>query len=218
MKTSEKKNTRISFFIAGFIILSAFILSTGYLSYKYAVKSIRVQINQELSTIADLKVKEILQWREERLGDVSIFYKNDLFSSLVKRYFEKPNDAETLKQFQIWLGKVQEHNDYKRVCLIDSKGVERFSIPKQTIPGVAVISYQYSEIMKSKQICFEDFYRNKQDNKIYLSVLAPIIDVQDSNRVLGILVLQIDPEHYLYPFISAWPTPNKNIRNPFTST
>lgn len=132
-----------------------------------------------------------------------------MFSSLVKRYFEKPDDVETLKQFQIWLEKVQEHYYYKRVCLIDSKGVERFSIPKATTPGVAVISHRYSEIMKSKQICFEDFYRNKQDNKIYLSVLAPIIDVQDSNRVLGILDLQIDPEHYLYPFISAWPTPSK---------
>lgn len=209
MKTSEKKITRISFFIAGFIILSVFILSTGYLYYKYAVKSYRVQINQELSAIADLKVKEILRWRVERLGDVSIFYKNGLFSSLVKRYFEKPDDAETLKQFQIWLEKVQEHYYYKRVCLIDSKGVERFSIPKATTPGVAVISHRYSEIMKSKQVCFEDFYRNKQDNKIYLSVLAPIIDVQDSNLVLGILDLQIDPEHYLYPFISAWPTPSK---------
>lgn len=40
-------------------------------------------------------------------------------------------------------------------------------------------------------------------------MLAPIIDAQDSSHVLGILGLQIDPEHYLYPFISSWPTPSR---------
>ena len=63
--------------------------------------------------------------------------------------------------------------------------------------------------MKSKQIVFEDFYRNEHDTQIYLTVLAPIIDNQDSTHVLGIISLQIDPEHYLYPLISNWPIPSK---------
>ena len=150
-----------------------------------------------------------MQWREERLGDVSVFYKNDVFSSLVQRYFEKPDDAETLKGIQIWLRNVQVHYSYRRVSLIDSKGVERLSIPKATTPVDAVISRRCSEIMKSKQIVFEDFYRNEHDTQIYLTVLAPIIDNQDSTHVLGIISLQIDPEHYLYPLISNWPIPSK---------
>ena len=209
MKSTEKKTKRTTYFIAGFLIVSAFILSTGYLYYRYAIKSFRVQIDQELSAIADMKVKEIIQWREERLGDVSVFYKNDLFSSLVQHYFEKPDDAETLKRIQIWLEKVQKHYNYEKVFLMDSNGIERFSIPKATTPISSVISHQHSKIMKSKQIIFGDFYRNEHDHKIYLAVLTPIIDAQDSSRVLGILGLQIDPEHYLYPLLSSWPTPSK---------
>ncbi len=209
MKSTEGKTKSATFFIAGFLILSAIILAIGRLYYGYALKSYRVLIDQELSAIADLKEKEIMQWREERLGDVSVFYKNDVFSSLVQRYFEKPDDAETLKGIQIWLRNVQVHYSYRRVSLIDSKGVERLSIPKATTPVDAVISRRCSEIMKSKQIVFEDFYRNEHDTQIYLTVLAPIIDNQDSTHVLGIISLQIDPEHYLYPLISNWPIPSK---------
>ncbi|MEK7720643.1 MAG: PAS domain S-box protein, partial [Bacteroidota bacterium] len=209
MKSTEGKTKSATFFIAGFLILSAIILAIGRLYYGYALKSYRVLIDQELSAIADLKEKEIMQWREERLGDVSVFYKNDVFSSLVQRYFEKPDDAETLKGIQIWLRNVQVHYSYRRVSLIYSKGVERLSIPKATTPVDAVISRRCSEIMKSKQIVFEDFYRNEHDTQIYLTVLAPIIDNQDSTHVLGIISLQIDPEHYLYPLISNWPIPSK---------
>jgi|GEM_PF-1273923 len=206
MKTFDQRTTRPLFFIAGFLILSAIIVITGDLYYKYAKKSYRVQIDQELTAIADLKVKQIIEWRKERLGDVSVFYKNDVFSSLVKRYFEKPDDTETLKKIQNWLEKVQKHYDYERVFLMDANGTERLSIPSSSIPVTSIVSLRHSEIMKSKQIIFEDFYRNEHDNKIQLAVMSPIIDGQDSNRVLGILGLQIDPEHYLYPLINSWPT------------
>lgn len=209
MKISEKKIKSISFFIAGFLILSAIIFATGYLYYRYEIKSYRVKIDQELSAIADLKVKEIIQWREERIGDISVFNKNNLFSSLVQRYFEKPDDAETLEEIQMWLENVQKQYDYKRIFLMDANGIERLSIPSSSIPVASIVSLRHSEIMKSKQIVFEDFYRNEHDNQICLAVLAPIMDRQDSSHVLGILSLQIDPVHYLYPLISSWPTPSK---------
>ncbi|MDP3432005.1 MAG: PAS domain S-box protein, partial [Bacteroidota bacterium] len=209
MKLFEKKIKPTTFFLAGFLILAAINLTVGYLYYGYTVKSYRVQIDQELSVIADLKVKQIMEWREERLGDVSIFYKNNLFSSLAQQYFKKPNDADAKMQIHIWLQKIKEHYGYEKVFLMDVNGVERLSIPSSIIPVESIISRSCSAVIKSKQTTFVDFYRNEYNKKIYLAVLAPIIDGQDSNRVLGILVLQIDPGHYLYPLISDWPTPGK---------
>jgi len=39
-------------------------------------------------------------------------------------------------------------------------------------------------------------------------VLVPILDTADAGRPLGVLVLRIDPQEYLYPFISRWPVPS----------
>jgi len=209
MKTTENKTKRISFFIAAFIILSAIILTVGYLYYRYAVKSYRVQVDEQLTAIADLKVKEIMQWREERIGDASLFYKNPLFSSLVKRYFKNRNDADAVNRINTWMQKIQEHYDYENVFLMDANGVERLSVPNNKTPVSSIVSRSCSSVMKSKQIVFVDFYRNEHDNRIYFAVLAPIIDAQDSNRVLGFFGLRIDPAHYLYPYISSWPTSSK---------
>lgn len=143
------------------------------------------------------------------MGDVSIFYKNNVFSSLAKQYFEKPDDTGTLNSLRLWLGKVQESYNYNRVFLMDTNGLRFLSLPSSAIPVASAISLRIPEIVKSKQIVFEDFYRNEYDNKICLSVLAPVIDAQDSNLVLGVLGLEIDPEQFLYPYLSSWPTPDK---------
>ena len=68
-----------------FVILATGILITGYFLYTYYAKSYRTQVEQQLSTIADLKVGELVQWRKERLSDANQLYKNPAFSSLVQR-------------------------------------------------------------------------------------------------------------------------------------
>ena len=58
-------------------------------------------------------------------------------------------------------------------------------------------------------MAFQDFYRNEINRKIFLAVLIPILDEQEGGRPLGVLVLRIDPEKYLYPLINHWPTPSR---------
>ena len=83
--------------------------------------------------------KEIMQWREERLGDVSVFYKNDVFSSLVQRYFEKPDDAETLKGIQIWLRNVQVHYVIEESASLIQRELSDCQFPKQ--PPLLMLSF-----------------------------------------------------------------------------
>jgi two-component system sensor histidine kinase/response regulator len=54
-----------------------------------------------------------------------------------------------------------------------------------------------------------DFYRNEHDQRIYLTILVPILDEQNGNRAIGLLALRIDPKTYFYPFINRWPTPSR---------
>ncbi|MGZ5532872.1 MAG: EAL domain-containing protein, partial [Methylomonas sp.] len=54
----------------------------------------------------------------------------------------------------------------------------------------------------------QDFYRDEYDQRVYLALLVPIFDNQDHNRPLGVVVLRIDPNIYLYSHIRSWPTPS----------
>ena len=86
MKNPENRDPKTGYvFFIIFILLASGIVTGGYFAYQNYEKNYRAEIEQQLSAIADLKVDQIKVWRKERLGDGQVFYKNVMFSALVKR-------------------------------------------------------------------------------------------------------------------------------------
>ena len=192
-----------------FGVLSLGIAATGYLYYRNYEKSYKAEVDRQLSAIADLKVAELVRWRKMRLRDSAIFHRNPVFSALVKRYLENPEDIESQEQIQTWLRHFQSSHQYVRFSLLDALGVERMSGPDKPKPVPPDLLQQILEILRSGQVSFWDLHREGEGLPIHLSVLVPILDGRDGNTAIGLLVLDIDPEQYLYPFISSWPTPSR---------
>ena len=63
--------------------------------------------------------------------------------------------------------------------------------------------------MRSGQVDFTDFYRDDNNKRIYLALIVPILNGQETDRSIGALVIRIDPQRYLYSFIQQWPTPSQ---------
>ena len=152
-----------------------------------------------------MKVGELTLWRKERLGDGSILFKNDAFAALARRFLEHPTDADAQRQLLDWLEKFSVYGQYDRVWLLDPQGVTRLSLPAGQPPTTSATLQRTAEVLRSGQATFQDFYRNEHDHRVYLAVLMPILGESDGSPPLGVLVLRIDPEKYLYPFINRWP-------------
>jgi len=190
-----------------FVLLIAGIVTAGYLYYRHYERNFRDEAGKELSAVAKLKVDELVQYRKERLWDADVFFRNDAFSGLVRRFFEHPEDAEAQDQIQEWAAKYLATDQYDLVCLFDAQGVIRLAVPAES-PISSFVSQSVPEVLRSGQVTFLDFHRNEQDQQIYLTLLVPIFNGTDHRQTLGVLALRIDPETYLYPFIKRWPTPS----------
>jgi len=199
----------ISVLILVFMMLAVGIISAGYFYFRSYGKSHRAEVERQLSAIAELKVGELVQWRKERLADAATFYKNSSFSTLVQRCFEKPQDKEAAQRLRSWLGNVQSTYQYDRVFLLDAQGVERVSVYDTPEPIATHLLQNLSETLRLGQVVFLDFHRDAPNQPIHLAILVPILDGQDGSRAIGVLVLRINPQKYLYPFINHWPTPSK---------
>ncbi|HVO10295.1 MAG TPA: PAS domain S-box protein [Vicinamibacteria bacterium] len=186
------------------MLLTAGITTAGYFSYRSYEHHFRVEVERELSAVADLKVSDLAHWRRERLGDASVFCGNPAFSGLVRRWFEGPDDGGTQARIRAWLGNVQAAYRYDRVILLDARGVPRMSVPDRPEPQAAHVVQDALGVMRSGRASFIDFHRDAPDGPVRLAVLAPILDAGDS-RTLGAVVLRIDPERYLYPLLQRWP-------------
>jgi len=195
--------------VLGFAVLLLGIVVGGTLYYRHVERQFRAGIGQQLSAIAELKVDGLSQYRKERLRDAAGFFNNAAFSGLLQRSLDHPEDAEAQGQLRAWLGKHQADYQYDRVFLLDTQGVEQISIPAAAAPVSAVVAGQVAEVLRSRQIAFQDFHRNEHNQQIYLTLLVPIFSGPDPGRALGVLALRINPATYLYPFINRWPAPSE---------
>ncbi|MFZ4617030.1 MAG: histidine kinase N-terminal 7TM domain-containing protein, partial [Rectinemataceae bacterium] len=201
----ERRTTRRLALV--FLLISGGIVTTGYFAYQNYQRDFKASMERQLSSIADLKISEITQWRRERLSGVEVFSGNTVFSGLVQRFLSDPREGDASRQLLNWLGKVLTAYRYYHIDLLDAEGRPRLSLPQQsTIPVCGELIRQSAEIMRTGKITFIDLHRNDQGGMIHLTIAVPIIE---DGRPLGLLAMFLDPFVYLYPLIQRWPTPSR---------
>jgi PAS domain S-box-containing protein len=212
MSIYDKKQKRTLFiFIAIFLLLVVGIAVNGYVSYRNFEQEFRLQAERQISAVAELKVKDLVNWRKERLGDAEFLYHNPAFSALVGRYFENSDDVEARAGLLAWLENYQVYDQYDRVCLLDVTGAERLSIPTSPETVDTHLVTDATASLRSGKVTFLDFQRDTSaGGDIHISILVPIFADQNNKHPLGVLALRIDPETYLYPYIQQWPTPSQS--------
>jgi len=193
-----------------FSLLAAGIIITGLSAYRNYEHNQRAEMNNQLLAIAELKANQLAEYRRERKEDALLLSGNTSFTALVRRHLKNPEDTGNSQELQEWLKKLQAHAQYDQIRLLDSKGIIRLSASADLTPVSAVIIKRLPEVLNSGQMTIQDFYRSEYNGKIYLTVLAPILDRQNGNQPLGLLCLRIDPKQYLYPFLQRWPLPSRS--------
>jgi PAS domain S-box-containing protein len=186
-----------------FFLLGAGIVISGWLYCRRQEKQYIAGMAQQLSIIAELKARDLAQYRKERLADGSVFCQNASFAALARRFLEKPDDADAQGQLEAWFEECRP--EYDQVRLLDAQGVSRLSLPAG-LPAVSdPVARELAGVLRSGRVSFQDFYRSEQDRRVHLGVLAPILDEKNARQPLGVLFLRIDPDSWLYPFIKRWP-------------
>jgi signal transduction histidine kinase/DNA-binding response OmpR family regulator/PAS domain-containing protein len=196
-------------FVLTQVFLAAGIVAGGSFYYGHTRRNYRTEMEHRLSAIAELKVDELAHYRQERLEDAAVFYRNVAFLALVRRHFDHPGDLEARDQLRTWLDRVRALH-YDRVILLDPQYSIKMIVPEGPERSMSLVSPVSSESLRSGKIVFEDFSRNEESQRICLNVLVPILDEAHNDRIIAVLILRIDPKSYLYPLIERWPTPSQS--------
>ena len=197
------------FLILIFLFFSAGIVLAASYYYHHYELNFRLEKEQEISSIADLKIAELTHIRKDWIEDASLFYENPVFSNLVDRFLQNQKDASTYQQLRTWLDHFRKINNYNRLTLYDVKGIERLTLPEQSGPNEIEIKEKIKRALKSEEITIIDFYREQSDKRIYLNIFIPIHNPKNKRAINGLVSLRIDPELYIYPYIKSWPTSSK---------
>jgi PAS domain S-box-containing protein len=199
LKINIKKEKREPYiYLLAFLVFGVTIAIAGYLYYKNFERNFRTQLENQLTVIADFQVDELVHWRQERIEDADFVLGNEVISENIKTYIKNPNNPDAKKVIQFWMKKMQTGLNYNAVILSDTQLIKKIIIPEVSERPLAFISPNNLDSLKSGKIVFEDFYKDDLQQKIFLKLLIPVLDL---NKLVSILGFRIDPEYYIYPLL-----------------
>ncbi len=195
----QRRTLITSIFI--FLLLALSIVAIGANYYRNFERQSRADAESQLSASATSKVNGLIDWRGNLLDRANFIYKNQAFTDSAALYMKDRRDTEAREHIRNWLEAYSEYDEFDRIYLLDTNGAEIFSVPEGTPPAQDV-TQKIPEALKSKQITFIDFYRDAEDKRVYLAILIPILDENQSRRVIGFAALRVNPQARLYSYLA----------------
>ncbi|NVO20220.1 MAG: PAS domain S-box protein [Bacteroidetes bacterium] len=206
MKTKERKNLINRWHLVVLVgILAFLIVGSCYIYYQTELKNIRNEKYEELKAIADLKISQILQWRVDRIQDANSA-QSVFFGKAITEYALDNSDKILEKNLLLRLLQYEKQYKYEDAFLLDKNmkmlltaDYELTNLDKNTLQNCI----QAAEIRKT--IC-SDIYYNSERKKALIEIVTPVYKNTD---LVAFMVLQNNPESFLFPLVQSWPTPSK---------
>ena len=179
----------------GAIFIGMILVMVGgsVLFYHAQYQSLRQETEANLETIAQLKVDQIVQWRNERLIDALQLIKNEVLEEMLENRTPYPS---------IMAGLFKYH-PYQNVILVTPDGQVQVSMKGSRDPLSSEVSKGLSTALLERRPIIAYQHTDWHDHKPYMYVIAPLITKND--KVLGALILECDTHTFLNPLLSAWP-------------
>ena len=210
MNQQKQKPAILWPFLILFAVVSAGAILVGILYYRnqemHALKGAR----QEVSAIADLKARQILLWRHERLSDGLFLSQNKSFSGDMDEFLADPDNMQHKELILNDIKSLIDNYDYRSAVIIDRNGKVRLSTSgKDTIIGTYV-KPRIKEILSERKVLLTDLHQAEDTGFVHPDLLIPFAKPYDTaGTVSCLLVLRIDPQEALYPMLQSWPLISK---------
>jgi PAS domain S-box-containing protein len=194
-----------------FFVISVSTVIIGILYFNSQKNNLLTEKQLELTSISYLKIKQISQWRLERINAGRFLGGNTLLVTKFSEYLKDPSNPALKRDICQTLKSLEDNFDYKNALLISNKGDVRLAYPAlDTLIGNH-LKPLLSDIIRQRNIILTDLHKADLVSFVHLDLVIPLIDrSRNDSIVLGVLALRVDPREILYPLLQSWPTPSKS--------
>jgi PAS domain S-box-containing protein len=197
------------------LLAAAILALLGLVLGSYAIqrKIIRANALEQVSMVADLKVEQIESALEAQKAVATALTHGTIMARNVETWTESGRVASAASaQMLLRLRVVQEDNHYRSMVVLRPDGTPLMATAEGERGPSAEDLQAAAEVRRTGKPQFTSFYLNEQQagKPASLDLVAPMIRVQPSgeSRTVALLLLRLDPNTFLYPFLQQWPLPS----------
>ncbi len=184
------------------------VLGGGFWFHAAQERSLRRQAEANLASIAELKVEQITNWRNERLGDARVLMESPFLAENVASVLETRDPVQE-QRMRTRLTSIAENYRYGGVHLVDREGRIRLTI-KGDSEDVSEIEQTLATALNTREPFFTSLH-DHPGQPPHLSLIVPVfVQAEPEGEPVGAIVLVCDPRVFLYPLIQSWPVPSES--------
>ena len=188
-------------------VISLAIVLFGYRIFLRESQTIRQEKFNDLKTIAALKVDQIVNWRQSRLEIVRM-NTSGAIRILFNQWLKAPRDPNVISDIMNRITYFRNAEGCQDIFIADPDGKILFSATSTESELGAISRQLIIQTISENKAIFGAQYRCPICGQLHLDVLAPIRT--PDNRPVAVLIMRINPNTWLYPFIQSWPVFSKS--------
>jgi two-component system, NarL family, sensor histidine kinase UhpB len=199
-----------SFIAVVFAVLAAALAIVGYFVFDYQRNSITRNVEQRLSTIAELRAQQIASWVSERRANAKVQGRRSLLANEIAQWLKGGAvEGKTASAIKSQFALIADSYGYRRVTLVDARG--RPLLSTQEPPEISEVEFRAAaQAIRAGNTVISDFHLsvNKGTRESEIDILAPVYANENESSPIAALIFDIDPETSLHPLIETWPSPS----------
>ena len=186
-----------------FLLASVLAGGGGAFYFRTEAAEIYEDANRQVRLLSDIKVRQLVQWRRERLGDAQVLFERNSQSMSVVDALGR-GDTASLRQVSAWLGSyLGAYGEYDRAFLVARDGTMRASFPNDAERPSAALMREATAALATRAPTFVDFHRDDVDGLPHLALVIPVIPGSPEGTPIGTMILRIDPRAFIYPALQV---------------
>lgn len=190
-----------------YILITFFVLIIGIRYYYKQKEAIKNEAYTNLSVIAEMKTNQILNWRNERLGDANIIFNNNFLISDLKKWIDNPGNVILKKTLVSHFLSYYDFYHYKDIIIFDTNAMIKYSLDSN-LNKLSKISFSHLKKAEiEKKPFFSEIYLCDLCNNLHLDIVIPLFE---KDVLFGGIILRVEPEEFLFPLIQSWPTKSES--------
>jgi PAS domain S-box-containing protein len=197
-----------------FCIVSLGVIASGLYYFKSQQQHLFESKLSELSSIIDLKTRQINQMRLGRIGEAKFFNENKFLIGKFKEFSGSPGNRSLRADLIESLRSFATNFNYKNILFTDPAGIVKISFPvNDTVLGDYLRS-RLPGIIKERKGILTDLHKSDRISFVHLDLVFPLIDHErKDSAIFGLLALRIDPMEVLFPLVQKWPSTSSSAES-----
>lgn len=191
------------FLILWLAVCAVGMVIAAWLYYQRQRETVDAATIDQLAAIADFKGQQIANWRSERLGDGRVLAVSPVMAEAQRALTEaRPAEPDRAAILAV-MRRLSREFLYTDAAVVDLNGSVRIQLHEERGNAEArrtIFRGLAQGVVASQEAALADLALTPPTARPLMMLAIPV-------GKSGAMILEIDPEAFLYPYLRSWPTP-----------